>query len=1017
MSPRTDMTLRIVGRVVPIALLFAALSTAASVSAQANSEAPKSAAASQNALGSIFGYVVDAEDGWPLIGVNVVLRGTTTGSSTDLDGRFEIPDLRAGTYDLEATYIGYNTLLVEGVEVEDGIATRLDLTMSTQAVEMGEVVVEARAVQNTEANLLRVRARAIQVSDAISAEAISRSGSGDAAAAMTKVTGASVVGGKYVYIRGLGDRYTSTTLNGSTLPSADPDRKAFQLDLFPSSLLENIVTVKTFTPDKPGDFSGGLVDVATKTFPDRFTLSISASSTYDSQASFVSDFLTYEGGASDWIGWDDGSRDLPTTLREKDPALQLPSQQDLRDIRRGVTNEIRAGRADTLTMFAQAFNTVMVPTQAAAPLNTSLSGAVGGQSRLFGRPLGYTGSLTYGRKYSFYDDGVFSRWQLVGGTVDQVERLTSDSYFGANPDLAVIDRADPRDAANFSNLRGREETDWGGSGTLAFRPWNHSELAFTALKTQSGHSQASLLSGFRDQNSTARFITRSLAYQERSLSTYQVRGEHAFRPVLMEWKTSIGTNTQEEPDLRFFSSVENIQDDRTTYSLGGGNAPPPQRYFRNLREETRSASLDLTVPFDVWSGLKAKAKVGASYDLSQRSFRQRRFEYMEGRAISFATFEGDDQAYFSSANLGVLDTLRVGDIVAYDAGLYLRENSPALANYDADRGITAGYAMLELPVTRKLRLIGGARLEQTDIESVSQDQTLPDEIRVGRLRETDILPSLNVVYEVVDGMNLRAAATRTLARPTFRELAPFQSFNFVGGDVQEGNPLLERTLISNYDVRWEWFMRPGELLALSAFYKQFTNPIETVLRTVGEGRFVSYQNVDEARVYGLELEGRRKLDAWTSNTLLRRLALGANFSYVNSYVDIPAEELTIIRATDPGADDKRHLEGQSPFLMNLSLNYENEESGSVLGLYYTVFGDRLATVTEGATPDVFEKSRADLDLTYARPLPANLRLKVAAKNLLGSDYRMIQTYKDAEYDYQFYSRSRTVSIGLTYQID
>ncbi|MBO6574533.1 MAG: TonB-dependent receptor [Rhodothermales bacterium] len=985
--------------------------------AQANGEAVAAIAAEPRELGSVFGYIVDSEDGWPLIGVNVVIRGTTIGSSTDIDGRFEIEGLQQGDYDLEATYIGYNPLFVEGVEVEDGIATRLDLTMSAEALDLGEVVVEARAIQNNEANLLRVRAKAVQVSDAISAEAISRSGSGDAAAAMTKVTGASVVGGKYVYIRGLGDRYTNTTLNGSSLPSADPDRKAFQLDLFPSSLLEKIVTLKTFTPDKPGDFSGGLVDVATKTFPDAFTFSFSASSTYDSQASLVDNFLTYEGGASDWIGWDDGTRGLPETLEGKEPSAQLPSQQDLRDIRRGVTNEIRAARADSLNAFAQAFNTTMSPSTASAPLNTSLSTAVGGQATLFGRPLGYTGSLTYGRKYSYYNDGVFSRWQLAGGTVDQVDRLTSDTYFGANPDLDIIDRADPRDAANFANVQGSEETDWGGSGTLAFKPWLNSEVSLTALRTQSGHSQASLLSGFRDQNSTARFITRTLAFQERSLSTYQLRGEHAFAPLLVEWKASIGTNTQDEPDLRFFSSVENIQDNRTTFSLGGGNAPPPQRYFRNLREESQAAKLDLTAPVSVWSGLRAKVKVGGAYDNADRTFRQRRFEYMEGRAIDFSDFDGDETAYFSEGNFGVLDTLQVGGIVAYDAGLYLLENSPDIANYDANRAVTAGYAMVELPVTRKLRMIAGARLERTDVTSTSLDETLPDEIRVGRVAETDVLPSLNVVYEMMDGMNLRAAATRTLARPTFRELAPFQSFNFVGGDVQEGNPQLERTLITNYDLRWEWFMRPGELLAISGFYKEFTNPIETVLRTVGEGRFVSFQNVPEARVYGLEFEARRQLDAWTSNEFLGRFSLGGNVSLVNSHVDIPEEELVIIRASDASAEETRQLEGQSPVLANLSLNYENYETGTVVGLYYNVFGDRLATVTEGATPDVYEKSRADLDLTFSKNLPRNLRLKLGAKNLLGADHRRIQTFKDVEYDYMSYSRSRTLSLGLTYQID
>ena len=212
--------------------------------------------------GSIAGVVIDGDFGDSLIGANVVLEGTLLGTSTDLEGRYRIDDIPVGVYTFKYSYIGFQTTYVADVEILNGKTAKIDVTLASESFELqGEVVVEARAIRNNESVLLKDRQKADGVSDAISAEAISRSGSGDAAAAMSKVTGASVVGGKYVYIRGLGDRYTNTTLNGSNLPSADPDRKAFQLDLFPTALLDNIVTLKTFTPDRPGDFSGGLVDV------------------------------------------------------------------------------------------------------------------------------------------------------------------------------------------------------------------------------------------------------------------------------------------------------------------------------------------------------------------------------------------------------------------------------------------------------------------------------------------------------------------------------------------------------------------------------------------------------------------------------------------------------------------------------------------------------------------------------------------------------------------------------------
>ena len=970
--------------------------------------------------GTLTGVIVDGSTGAYLIGATATIEDAYSGDAADLNGEFEF-SADPGTYTLVFSYLGYTSLHVEKVEVIAEEVTWLEVQLFPESLQYDEVVVEASVLENSEAGLLRMRARAAAVSDAIGAEQISRSGSGDAAAAMTKVTGASVVGGRYVYIRGLGDRYASTTLNGSTLPSADPDRKAVQLDLFPAPLIERIVTLKTFTPDKPGDFSGGLIDVATKVFPDRFTLQISASTSYDDQSSGIDNFLTYEGSPTDWIGKDDGSRALPAVLEGKDPDASLPTESDLRDLRAGVTNAIRTARADSLNSFARTFNSVMYPSRGSTPLNRSLSVAAGGKLSLGGRPLGLSGSFTYDQRYQYYDDGVFSQWQLIGGDVASSDYLTSTTYFGPDPDLDLIARADPLEAASFANVRGTDEVNWGATGTVAFQPSDHHELALTLLRTQSGMSQAAMLGGFRDQSSSATFFTRSLDYEERSLNIYQIRGEHAFRPVQVEWSVSMGRNTQSEPDLRFFSSDQNIFDTPegrdTTWTLGGGNAPPPQRYFRELEEDAHGAILDVSIPFRQWNGLKARVKFGGRYDDSQRNFRQRRFEYVEGREVNFSDFGGDVAAYFDAVNLGVLDTLVFGDVTAYNAGLYLKENSPARANYDATRDVRAGYLMADIPVTAAIRVVGGARVETTQMITESFDTLLPDSLRRGVLDQTDWLPALNVVMALGENMNARLSATRTLARPTYRELAPFQSFNFVGGDIQEGNPLLNRTLITNYDVRWEWFFGAGEILAISGFLKEFEDPIERVLRNVGEGRFVSFQNVDRARVFGAEFEARKRLNTWTRLPVLRDVSVGGNFSLVRSIVDIPDEELVIIRASDPAAGATRSLEGQSPFLLNLNAGYENYRTGTTAGIYYTVFGDRLLAVTQGATPDVFEKARGDLDATFTQDLPFNFRLKLSAKNLLGSDLRQIQTFKGRTYDYLSYSRGRVFSVGLTYVID
>ena len=875
-------------------------------------------------VGTIAGVLLDGDTGEALMGASAIIEGTSLGNATDIGGAFSFT-APVGEYTVVFRYIGYNRFVVKNVVVSDRDITRLEATLYPETIQTEEVVVEASLIRGSEASLLRQRSRAVAVSDAISADAISRSGSGDAAAAMTKVTGASVVGGRYVYIRGLGDRYAATTLNGSSLPSADPDRKAFQLDLFPAALLENIVTLKTFTPDKPGDFSGGLIDVATKSFPESFMLQVSASMTYDDKTSGIDNFLTYPGGAADWKGHDDGTRALPGMLEAKEPDAYLPREQDLRDLRHGVTNKIRSARADSLDAFANAFNSIMAPSRQSVPVNYSLSSAIGGIKHVLGRPLGVTGSMSYSRAYSYYDDGVFSKWQLSGGDIAGVDNLTSETYFGPDPNLDLITRADPLEARSFANVKGSDEVNWGTSGTIAYQPAGNHEVALTALRTQSGKQEATFLGGFRAQNTSATFVTRSLDYEQRALSSFQLRGEHGFRPFFLEWKGSRSQNTQVEPDLRFFS-VQNIQVTPTgidtTFSLGGGNAPPPQRYFRDLGEDNLSGAVDISIPFRQWSGIGAKFKFGGLYEDVQRTFRQRRFEYDEGREVRSSEFGGDADAYFSERNFGVLDTLTIGNIVAYNAELYVLENSPRRANYDATRNVRAGYAMLELPIARWLKIVGGVRMESTEMITESLDESLQEEQRIRILDQTDFLPSVNLILALQENMNLRAAATRTLARPTIRELAPFQSFNFVGGDVQEGNPQLDRTLVTNLDVRWEWFARPGEILSASGFYKRLENPIERVLRTVGEGRFISYQNVERGSVFGAELEARKRLDSWTGNPVLRRLAIGGNASLVQSKVDIPEAEMVLIRASYPGAETQRSLEGQSPFQVNLSASYE-----------------------------------------------------------------------------------------------
>ena len=315
--------------------------------------------------------------------------------------------------------------------------------------------------------------------------------------------------------------------------------------------------------------------------------------------------------------------------------------------------------------------------------------------------------------------------------------------------------------------------------------------------------------------------------------------------------------------------------------------------------------------------------------------------------------------------------------------------------------------MLELPILRSLRFIGGARYEITKMDVYGKNQK-------GFLDDKDLLPSLNLIYQLSENMNIRTSYGKTLARPSFREKAPYANFNFAADFIFIGNPDLQRTLIDNYDLRWEWFLRPGEIIAVSGFYKYLKNPIERVINVlfVSEGGEVFYDNIDKANVYGLEIEARKRLDEVSG--ILSNFSLGANLSVIESVVSIPEGELEVIRNLDPNAEATRQLQGQSPFILNLELGYDNLNSGTNVSLFYNMFGDRLAEISIGGTPDVFERSRPMLDLTFSQIILSNFSMRVAIKNLLNSPYKLTHEFKGAEYIRTEFTTGTSLSIGLGY---
>lgn len=918
--------------------------------------------------GNISGIVVDSETGEGLIGVNVYLENTTIGTGTDLDGSFFIYNIPDGNYNVIFQMISYQEKYITNVSIEGDEPVRLDVVLSPEEIVADEVVVEARMLQNTEASLLKERQKSISVSDAISAETISNTGSSDAGDAMKRVTGASVVDGKYVYVRGLGERYSNTMLNGAELPTSDPDRKSVQYDMLPSSILDNITTIKTFTPDKPGNFTGGMVNINTKAYPDQLIFKSSIGVSYNSISTYNPNYLAYPGSDTDWFGFDNGLRVNPI-----DDPSKIPTYSEAR---------VDEQAALELDKYSKSFYPVMSPTNKVAPINKSFSLSFGNQQLLFGKRFGYLGSFSYKRDFSFYDNGKVERWSL--GTAVS----TTDSL---NPKIRL------------SDTRGSDEVYWGGLVTLSYQLARNHDLSTNIIYNQSGISTSRYLVGnwpeqFGPSATNVFFETRTLKYVQRNIQSYQLSGNHYFNGIKLDWQGSLSQTKQDEPDTRFFSNHyayrENL--DTTIYSLSPSNYPQPSRYFRNLSETNNSGTINLKWRF---------VQVGGLYEEKNRNFDEIRFQY---ERQPYLRYDGDPETFFSD-KVGIDSTGRFGNYIVLSP-------DPRGGSYSGDQQISAFYSMFDFIVFRNYRFVIGARYEITKMVVEGADTTKDAEINRGELKNKDLLPAASFIYSLDETKNIRLSYGKTLARPTFREKAPYVSFDFVNDYSYAGNVNLRLTTIDNYDIRFEWFERPGEIYSVSGFYKLFTDPIE---RTIVSGSSadnpeITYRNVDKGELFGIEFEIRKSLD----QIKLKNFNAGINVSLIHSKVNLPQEKIAIIEQLDPErkffTSNSRPLQGQSPYIFNADFGYNNQTT--TMFLHYNVFGKRLAEITSDGTPDVYESPFHSLNFTATQKLFRHTSLKLSVKNILDSDVSFVHEYKGETYYRSGYGIGRSYSLGIGYTL-
>ncbi|PAW67861.1 MAG: hypothetical protein B9S34_04110 [Opitutia bacterium Tous-C1TDCM] len=931
--------------------------------------------AAQDGTGAVAGKVVSAETGQGVAGATVTVAGTLLLATTDLNGSYALRNVAAGMRTLAVSKDGYRPAEVTEVAVTAGGNVRVDLPLQASAdpvLKLEAFSVSAEVVAGSDIGLLGARQKAIAVSDAIGSDQFSRLAVGNAAEALGKVTGASVVDGKYVLIRGLGDRYSNTLLNGAAVPSADPDKRAVQMDQFPSDLLDSITTTKSFTPEQPGAFSGGSVNVKTKSFAERFFVTVSLGATHNSNAS-GEEILVAPGNL--------GSVPAVSVLLPSRTQAELAARQG---------NFIPAEELDRATKL---FSAGMYPGREKAPLNTSGSLAFGnrhawGEDGLFG----YIVSATFDRSFAHSTGGEANRFL---GTPDapQARLLLS-----RDRSQLSFDPATARSAPAFGVTASTESESRGGFAKLALRTSPQHEASLDLFFTRGTDSEVRRGVGEEAINYVGSvFEVYDVLRTERMVGSAQLAGKSVFPAagdLQLEWRVSQSRSTQDQPDYRTLAAI---------YTPGGtfvnATGVQPNRFFRELEEDATESAVDLTYPFAP-GGREHRVKVGALASENDRDYREQRFQYgLSPRSRNdFETFP---------APVGILG--RTANNVTF-GNTVSRLQEPN--NYTGEQKIRAGYAMFDGQLARDLRVIAGVRFEATELRTAPR-ATVGSTPKPGEIDQTDTLPALSFVWAATPKTNWRVAYGRTMARPTYKELTDIRYEDVFTGDVYLGNPDLELTVIDNFDLRWEWFPRRGETIAVSAFYKRMRDPIEVLYEpTVGS---IQPQNVARGTVQGVEFEFRR--DLRFLHRAMADFSVGTNLTFVASEITIPARELAILRAFDAKASDKRELLGQSPYVFNFDVTWDRRASSTLATISFNVVGERLDLVNFGPLPDVYEQPAPLLNFVLSQRLSARWKLKFSARNLLDPDHEKTIGLQNSDLIHARHTKGRSFGLSVSYAFD
>ncbi len=923
---------------------------------------------------TITGTVFDGEFNEPLPFANVLISEKGSGTTTDFDGKFLL-EVAPGNYTLVFSFVGYQTQQITNVDCTTNNMVELEVTLQAAAQGLEEVVVSVSASRNTEQSVLTFQKKAASLLDGMSAQAFKKAGASDIAAAIKRVPGVSVQGGKYVYVRGLGDRYTKSTLNGVDIPGLDPDRNTVQMDLFPTNILSNVIVIKSATAELPADFTGAIVDIETKDIPNSKQQSISISGEYNPDMHFNPNYLAYVGGNTDFLGFDDGTRDLPTNASILGQGF---------DPRFGLTPQ----NAANISSLTKSFDPTMSATNQTSGMDFS---------------FGYTAANAYDVGNSGNRLGLLAAFSYKNST-DFYEGA-QNNIFNKNENEGVLDLESNR--TQVGNI-GSNNVIVSGLLGISYKT-EYSKYKFNLLHVQNGESRSG---NFRQETRFSDFIDfnkDNLEYTERSITNLLLSGVHGGEDGTWKtiWKISPSISKSHDKDVR----VTAFQDEEGVFSFKENTEP--KRIWRLLDEVALVGKIDVSKKYNLFDN-NALLKFGgyASYKQRDFSIAQISVSTLFSSPADWLRYNGDPNQLFADNNVWTLENQN---------GTYINAQTTILqeANkFDAYQLNGAAYISNEFRISPKLRSILGLRLEKFNLYytgSNSQQGVFFDkELIIDKL---NLFPTANLIYELNDNTNLRLAYYKTTARPSFKEASIAEIFDPLSNLVFIGNVDIKPTYIDNVDVRYETYGENAQMFAVSAFYKKFKDPIELSFVAASTSNFTPL-NLGDANVYGVEFELRKNLGFING---LDIFDVNINASLIEAFQKYSDDERRLRTnglRTGETLGNGRALQGQSPYLINAALNLTLSEVNLQGSLGYNVQGKTLEVVGDGFYPDVYTLPFHSLNFNLIKGIGENQTITLKLKNILDQKRESVfESFGAPEEVFSFRNPGRSISFGYSINLD